>query len=399
MADEMNVPLLDLHPQITALREEILQAVTEVIDSTQYILGPKVAKLEEEIAAYCGAGAGIGVSSGTDALLAALMALEIGPGDHVLTTPYSFFATVGAILRVGAQPVFADIEAETFNIDPEKMAEVLADAATTGKNIKAIIPVHLFGQCANMGQIMALAKQYEIPVIEDAAQAIGAEYPIVEQDGSTVWRKAGSMGLAGCFSFFPSKNLGCLGDGGMIVSSDNHFAETLRCYRNHGAKPKYYHAKVGGNFRLDPLQAAVLRVKLPYLEQWHTQRQANSQVYHQLFAQAGLLDNPVTLPQAVYAEHSDAGSHNYHIYNQFIIRVPRRDALRQHLQTHNIGCEVYYPVCLHQQDCMQQYGCQNLSLPLAEQAAQDSLAIPIYPELSQEQQSYLVQVIADFYRS
>lgn len=207
----MNVPLLDLHPQTAALREEILQAVTEVVDSTQYILGRKVVKLEEEVAAYCGAGAGIGVSSGTDALLAVLMALEIGPGDQVLTTPYSFFATVGAILRVGAQPVFADIEADTFNIDPDKMAEILADDAKQGRKIKAIIPVHLFGQCANMSRIMALTEQHKIPVIEDAAQAIGAEYPMLAQDGGTIWRRAGAMGLAGCFSFFPSKNLGCLG--------------------------------------------------------------------------------------------------------------------------------------------------------------------------------------------
>ncbi len=393
----MNVPLLDLHPQTTALREEILQAISEVLDSTQYILGPKVAKLEEEVATYCGAGVGIGVSSGTDALLAALMALELRQGDLVLTTPYSFFATVGAILRVGAQPVFADIDAETFNIDPDKMAEILAEDAKNGRKIKAIIPVHLFGQCADMGRIMALAEQYEIPVIEDAAQAIGAEYPLLEQDGTTVWHKAGAMGLVGCYSFFPSKNLGCLGDGGMIVSSDTIFTETLRCYRNHGAKPKYYHAKIGGNFRLDPLQAAVLSVKLPHLEEWHKQRQANSRIYHELFA--GLPDNPVVLPRAIYADSPDAESHNHHIYNQFVIRVPCRDALRQHLQEQGVGCEVYYPVCLHQQDCMRTYGYNEISLPIAEQAAQDSLALPIYPELSRTQQEYVVQVIADFYRS
>lgn len=395
----MNVPLLDLHLQTAALREEILQAVTEVIDSTQYILGPKVVKLEEEVAAYCGAGAGIGVSSGTDALLAVLMALEIGPGDQVLTTPYSFFATVGAVLRVGAQPVFADIEADTFNIDPDKMAEILAENAKQNRKIKAIIPVHLFGQCADMSQIMALAEQYEIPVIEDAAQAIGAEYPMSAKDSGTVWRRAGAMGLAGCFSFFPSKNLGCLGDGGMIVTSDSSFAETLRCYRNHGAEPKYYYTKVGGNFRLDPLQAAVLSVKLPHLEQWHRQRQANSQAYHELFAQAGLTENPVILPAAVYADSPEAATHQHHIYNQFVIRVPRRDALRQHLHEQGVGCEVYYPLCLHQQDCMKPYGCNELSLPTAEQAAQDSLALPVYPELSRAQQEYAVQVIADFYRS
>jgi len=395
----MNVPLLDLHPQTAALREDILRAVTEVIDSTVYILGPKVARLEQEIAAYCGAGFGIGVSSGTDALLMTLMALEIGPGDRVLTTPYSFFATVGAILRVGALPVFADVEKETFNIDPEKMAELLAEDAKNGRTIKAVIPVHLFGQCAEMGKIMALADEYGIPVIEDAAQAIGAEYPQQMKDGSTVWRKAGSMGLAGCYSFFPSKNLGCIGDGGMVVTSDSAFAEILRCCRNHGAQPKYYHAKIGGNFRLDPLQAAVLSVKLPHLEQWHKQRQANSRVYQELFAQAGLTGSPVILPKTVHAASPDAAAHNHHIYNQFVIQAPRRDALRAWLHEKGVGCEVYYPVCLHKQDCMKKYGCTELSLPIAEQLAQDSLALPIFPELRREQQEYAVDCIAAFYRA
>jgi dTDP-4-amino-4,6-dideoxygalactose transaminase len=394
----MNVPLLDLHPQTAALRDEILRAVTEVIDSTTYILGPKVTGLEEEIAAYSGAGIGIGVSSGTDALLMALMALKIGPGDRVLTTPYSFFATIGAILRVGALPVFADIEAETFNIDPDKMAEILADDAKNGRTIKAIIPVHLFGQCADMGKIMVLAQEYAIPVIEDAAQAIGSEYPMQEKDGSTVWRKAGSMGLVGCYSFFPSKNLGCLGDGGMVVTSDSNFADTLRCYRNHGAKPKYYHSKIGGNFRLDPLQAAVLSVKLPHLEQWHKQRQENSRIYRELFSQSGLTDNPVILPKAIHAASPDAAQHNHHIYNQFVIRVPRREELRKHLQEHGVGCEVYYPVCLHKQDCMKRFGSNALSLPVAEQLAQDSLALPIFPELGREQLARVVEVIAEFYR-
>ena len=395
----MNVPLLDLHPQTAALRDEILRAVTEVLDSTTYILGPKVTRLEEEVAAYSGAGFGIGVSSGTDALLMVLMALEIGPGDRVLTTPYSFFATVGAILRVGALPVFADVEEATFNIDPDKMAELLADDAKNGKTIKAIIPVHLFGQCAEMGKIMALAQEYGIPVLEDAAQAIGSEYPMQAEDGSTVWRKAGAMGLVGCYSFFPSKNLGCLGDGGMVVTSDKAFADTLRCYRNHGAQPKYYHAKIGGNFRLDPIQAAVLSVKLPHLEQWHKQRQENSRIYRELFAQAGLTDNPVILPKAVHAASPDAAAHNHHIYNQFVIRAPRREELRTYLQKQGVGCEVYYPVCLHKQDCMKKYGTIELSLPIAEQLAQDSLALPIYPELRRDQLARVVEVIAEFYRS
>jgi dTDP-4-amino-4,6-dideoxygalactose transaminase len=391
----MKVPLLDLHTQTAALRDEILRAVTEVVDSTTYILGPKVSQLEEEIAAYCGAAAAVGVSSGTDALLMSLMALEIGPGDCVLTTPYSFFATAGAIVRVGALPVFADIQPDSFNIDPDKMAEILADDAKGKRRIKAIIPVHLFGQCAEMGKIMALAQEYGIPVIEDAAQAIGAEYPVQEK----VWLKAGAMGLAGCFSFFPSKNLGCLGDGGMVTVSDKAFAESLRCCRNHGAQPKYYHARIGGNFRLDPIQAAVLSVKLRHLERWHKQRQANSQVYQELFVQAGLADNPVRLPKAVYADRFGAEAHNHHIYNQFVIRAPRRDALFAHLQQNAVGCEVYYPVCLHQQECMKPYGCGGLSFPMAEQASRDSLALPVFPELRREQQERVVEVIAEFYRS
>lgn len=394
----MNVPLLDLRQQTAALREDILRAVTEVVDSAQYILGPKVAELEREIAACCGAAEAVGVSSGTDALLMSLMALNIGPGNRVLTTPYSFFATVGAILRVGALPVFADIEADSFNIDPDRMAEILAEDAKGERSVKAIIPVHLFGQCADMTMILTLAAQYGIPVIEDAAQAVGAEYPLVEHSAIR-WCKAGAMGLAGCFSFFPSKNLGCLGDGGMVTTSNKAFAETLRCYRNHGAQPKYHHSKIGGNFRLDPLQAAVLSVKLPHLEQWHRQRQANSTTYHELFAQAGLTANPVILPKAVYTASPEAEAHNHHIYNQFVIRVPRRDALFAYLQEKGVGCEVYYPVCLHQQECMKKYGSNELSFPAAEQASQDSLALPIFPELSREQQAYVVEVIAKFYRS
>ncbi|MCI5146214.1 MAG: DegT/DnrJ/EryC1/StrS family aminotransferase, partial [Candidatus Electrothrix sp. AR3] len=300
---------------------------------------------------------------------------------------------------VGAQPVFADVEEQSFNIDPEKMAEVLQADYAGEQRIKAIIPVHLFGQCADMVKILSLAEQYGIPVIEDAAQAIGAEYPLPQQDGSVHWQKAGSMGTSGCFSFFPSKNLGCMGDGGMVLTRDADFAETLRCYRNHGAKPKYYHSQIGGNFRLDPIQAAVLKVKLPYLEQWHQQRQANSRVYYDLFQQAGLVDNPVVLPKAVYQDNPDAASHNIHIYNQFTLRVPRRDALRAYLQEQSIGCEVYYPVCLHKQECLTEQGCGKFTFPVAEQASHESLALPIYPELDKIQQEYVVEAITNFYRS
>ncbi|MCI5166162.1 MAG: DegT/DnrJ/EryC1/StrS family aminotransferase [Candidatus Electrothrix sp. GM3_4] len=405
----MKVPLLDLQPQAEFFRDQIIKEITEVIDSTRYILGPKVLKLEQEIAEYSGAVAAIGVSSGTDALVASLMALELQPGDQVLTTPYTFFATMGSIIRVGAVPIFADVDARTLNIDPAKAAEILASDAAGERKIKAIMPVHLFGQCADMSALMRLARQYDIPVIEDAAQAIGTEYPFIESviestesenDGKVVWKKAGSMGLAGCFSFFPSKNLGGIGDGGMITTCDPDFAETLRCYRNHGAKPKYYHSKIGGNFRLDPLQAAVLSVKLPYLEKWHQQRRKNSQQYRQLFAQAGLTEEQAALPEAVYGHVPDAEQHNIHIYNQFVIRTSRRDDLREYLQKKSIGCEVYYPVCLHQQKCMEVYGIYNtLSFPVAEQASRESLALPIYPELSIEQQEYVVDTIASFFRS
>lgn len=401
----MKVPLLDLQPQTAFFREQMLQEITAVVDSSRYILGPKVTRLEQEIAEYSGAESAIGVSSGTDALVASLMALELQPGDQVLTTPYTFFATMGAIIRVGALPVFADVDERSLNLDPVRAAEVLAADAAGERKIKAIMPVHLFGQCADMSALMGLAQQYEIPVIEDAAQAIGAEYPFVnsvdpEKDGEVVWKKAGSMGLTGCFSFFPSKNLGCMGDGGMITTCDPDFAETLRCYRNHGAKPKYYHSRIGGNFRLDPIQAAVLSVKLPHLEQWHKQRQENAQQYQRLFAQAGLDEEQVVLPEAVYNGTPGAEEHHIHIYNQFVIRTARRDALREYLQEKSIGCEVYYPVCLHQQKCLESLGPYNAqSFPVAEQASRDSLALPIYPELNNEQQEYVVETIAEFIRS
>mgnify|MGYP000040053161 CR=1 FL=1 len=398
----MKVPLLDLQPQTAFFRKQVIKELTEIIDSTRYILGPKVSKLEQEIAAYSGTAAAVGVSSGTDALLASLMALELQPGDQVLTTPYTFFATMGSIIRAGAMPVFADVDKRTLNLDPEKAAQTLEADASGEQKIKAVMPVHLFGQCADMSRIMELAGQYEIPVIEDAAQAIGAEYPFADAENGeeVVWKKAGSMGLAGCFSFFPSKNLGGMGDGGMITACDPDFAETLRCYRNHGAEPKYYHSKIGGNFRLDPIQAAVLSIKLPRLEEWHQQRRENSALYRKLFAQAGLTGEHLALPEAVYSDAPGAEGHNIHIYNQFVIRTERRDDLRRYLQEKSIGCEVYYPVCLHQQKCLESCGPYNaLSFPVAEQASKDSLALPIYPELSDDQQEYVVETIAAFFRS
>jgi len=392
----MNVPLLDLKPQLNRLRPQILEAVTRVVDSTGYILGREVTAFEEQIAHYCDTAFGIGVSSGTDALLAALMSLDIGPGDLVLTTPYTFFATMGTVLRTGAQPIFVDVEADSLNIDPEAMAAALAADRRAGQRIKAIIPVHLYGQCADMGRIMARARDYDIPVIEDAAQAIGAEFPL-EQGGQVTWKRAGSMGLCGCFSFFPSKNLGGIGDGGMVTTSDQGFAEILKSNRNHGAEPKYYHSRVGGNFRLDHIQAAVLAVKLAYLEEWHAARRQNAAHYRQLFADAGLVEAPVTLPRAIYAGVEGAEEHNHHIYNQFVILVPQRDELRQFLQERSIGCEIYYPLCLHQQECLHSEGYRRQSLPVAEKAAATSLALPIYPELTQDQLAQVVAVIKEFY--
>jgi len=394
----MKVPLLDLHGQLTPLRDEIVAAVTEVIDSTTYIMGPKVAALEREVAVYSGAAHGIGVASGTDALLAVLMTIGVGPGDLVLTTPYSFFATMGCVLRLGARPLFVDIDPISYNIDPALIEEALAaDPARTAR-VKAIIPVHLYGQCADMGRIMAIAERYGIPVVEDAAQAIGAACPIPE-NGTTVWRRAGSMGLAGCFSFFPSKNLGGVGDGGMIVCQDEDFAERIRVIRVHGGAPKYHHGVVGGNFRLDPIQAVVLSIKLPHLDSWHRQRRENALRYRCLFKESGLEDCQVQLPVALYetAATAPGGHPDYHIYNQFVIRAERRDDLRDFLQAAGIGVEVYYPIPLHRQGCLAGMGYEGLSYPVSEGAAAETLALPIFPELTPAMQERVVAGIVAFY--
>ena len=392
----MKVPLLDLRPQLAQLRNEIIESVTNVIDSTRYIQGPEVEALEQEVAQYSSTQFGIGVSSGTDALLVSLMSLGIGKGDHVLTTPYSFFATMGVVLRVGAVPVFADIDPVSYNIDPEQIEKILQE--DTEKKIKAIIPVHLYGQCADMERILAIAEKYKLPVIEDAAQAIGAEVPVSVLP-SAGWAKAGSLGLAGCFSFFPSKNLGGIGDGGMVVSQDPDFVERTRLMRNHGAHPKYYHALVGGNFRLDPIQATVLRIKLKHLESWHKLRMKNALFYDDCFQSSSLTRNGFVLPpKAVYREQAEekGESRNYHIYNQYIIRVKNRDELRDWLSSKDIGTEIYYPLALHQQECIKDIN-QSKKLTHAEQAAEETLAIPIYPELTTNMQEYVVKAIKEFY--
>jgi dTDP-4-amino-4,6-dideoxygalactose transaminase len=368
----MNVPLLDLKQQYQSIAAELEEALLRVARSGRYILGPEVEALEQEIAAYCGTTHAVGVSSGSDALLAALMGLEIGPGEEVVTTPYSFFATVGAISRLGARPVFVDIDPDTCNIDPDQVG------AAISARTRAIIPVHLFGQCADM---IALANCVgSTPIIEDAAQAIGAELG---------GKRAGSFGLCGTFSFFPSKNLGTLGDGGMITTNDDVFAEKLRMLRNHGSQPKYHHPVVGGNFRLDAIHAAVLRVKLPHLDRWTGQRQANAARYRQLFAEHQLLgqvDLPVERP-------------GRHIYNQFVIRVrdSRRDELRIFLAGQGVSTEVYYPVPLHLQACLEPLGYRPGAFPESERAARETLALPIYPELLPAQQEYVVERIHSFF--
>lgn len=369
----MKVPLLDLQAQYAAIRSEVRDAIDRVCDAQHFILGPEVAALEAEVATFCGARFAIGVSSGTDALLMALMALGIGPGDEVITTPYSFFATVGVIARVGARPIFVDIDPATFNIDTQAVKKKVT------ARTKVILPVHLFGRCVDMAPILEVARRHGIAVVEDAAQAIGS------QDAQG--RHAGTIGDIGCFSFFPSKNLGAFGDSGMVVAHDEKLASTLAILRVHGGKPKYYHRIVGGNFRLDALQAAVLRVKLTHLSTWTAARRANAECYRLLFQEMGLVPR-VMLPE-------DRGGH---IYNQFVVRVPERDRLRLFLQEQGVETEVYYPVPLHLQECFQDFGYRMGDFPQAEAAALQSLALPIYPELTETQQRYVVTSIQKFYR-
>ncbi len=389
----MKVPLLDLSAQLQPLREEILAALTEVMDSTRYILGPKVEQLEESVARYSGTNFGVGVSSGSDALLASLMALGAGPGHRVITTPFSFFATAGAVTRLGARPVFVDIDPATCNLSPARLAEFL-ESEKNRDDIVAAIPVHLYGQAADMDPINELCHKHDIAVIEDAAQAIGAEYP-----SSSGPKRAGAMGDMGCFSFFPSKNLGGVGDGGMVVTGDETLAEKLKVLRNHGAKPKYYHRFIGGNFRLDPIQAAVLQVKLPHLEDWSRARRRNADRYDDLLRSAGLPDKGLVAPPS--RAWDGKGLEQPHIFNQYVIRVGggKRDALRAHLAKCDIGAEVYYPVSFHEQDCFRYLGYRKGDFPEAEAASEQVLALPIYPELTTEMQQYVVERIVEFFGS
>lgn len=389
----MKVPLLDLKPQYHSLKKELDEAVLRVAESQYFILGPEVENMEKEFCQYLGCKHAIGVSSGTDALLLALMAIDIKPGDEVIVPTYSFFATAGVVSRLNAVPVLTDIDPVTFNIDPEDFKKKITPKT------KAVIPVHLYGQSADLEPIMNIAKEKNILVIEDAAQAIGTQY----KDGKCV----GTIGDIGCFSFFPSKNLGGYGDGGLVTTNDDKLAYMLRIKRVHGGEQKYYHKVIGGNFRIDALQAAVLRVKLPHLDKWSEKRRQNAEYYNKLFREAGLAEEPgqtrideknkVLLPKAVYKNIS--GLKNYHIYNQYVIRVQNRDGLKKFLTENEIGNEIYYPVPFHLQECFASLNHKKGDFPESEKASETSLAIPIYPELSKEQQEYVVQKIKEFIQS
>ena len=375
----MKVPLLDLKAQYDSIREEILKVTEEVYESQYFILGPKVEKLEKEIARYCSSKHAIGVSSGTDALLISLIAAGIGNEDLVITTPYTFFATAGSIARAGALPVFVDIDPDTYNISAGDIQDTV-NTMTDGRRsrLKAIMPVQLYGQCADMGPVLKIAEKHDLVVIEDAAQAIGAEYK---------GKRAGSMGDLGCFSFFPSKNLGAFGDGGIVTTNSDELYERLKILRVHGSYPKYYHKIIGGNFRLDALQAAIVSVKLKYLDGWTVARRENANRYRELFASAGL-DN-IKLP---------VENQGRHIYNQFVISLPeKRDDLRMFLKKAEIGTEVYYPVPMHLQDCFSYLNYQKGDFPISENAALHTLALPVYPEITEEQQAYVVEKIKEFY--
>ena len=368
----MKVPFLDLKAQYESIKDELDAAVREVVESQRFIMGPNVQACEEAIAKYANCAHGVGVSSGTDALLIALMAEDIGAGDEVITTPYTFFATAGAIARTGATPVFVDIEPVTYNIDPNQIERRISDRT------KAIIPVHLYGQMADMDPIMEIARSKKLVVIEDAAQAIGAEY-----EG----RRAGSIGHYGCFSFFPSKNLGCFGDGGMVVTNDAFRAEKLSILRAHGAKPKYHHETIGGNFRLDALQAAVVLTKLRHLDAWTAARQANAKRYDQLFQRAGLIESgAVQTPNIVASRH---------VFNQYVIRVPDRNKLQVSLKEQGIATKVYYPIPLHLQECFS-YLERHSDFPESERAARETLALPVYPELTESHAEGVVTTTRDF---
>lgn len=377
---KMQIPLLDLRAQYLVIKQEVKSAIEEVLESQHFILGPKVEELEKKIAAYSETKYAIGVSSGTDGLLASLMALDIKPGDEIITTPFTFFATAGVIARLNAIPVFVDIDLETYNINPQKI-----ESAITKKTV-AIIPVHLFGQCADMDPILEIAKEHNLYVIEDGAQSIGAEYKC---------KKACSMGNLGIFSFYPSKNLGGYGDGGIVVTKDENLYEKIKILRVHGSNPKYYHQIVGGNFRLDAIQAAIVNVKLKYLDKWSQKRRENADYYDLSFKELALAENGnIVSPVPVYKNN---GYRNYHIYHQYTVRAKNRDKLKKFLKENGIGAEVYYPLPLHLQECFDDLRYKRGDLPVSEEASESVLSLPIHSELNNEQKEYIVQKISEFY--
>ena len=385
----MKVPLLDLKPQYQSLKKEIDETLIGVAESQMLILGPEVQKLEKNLAEYCGSKYAVGVSSGTDALLMALMALDIKAGDEVILPTYSFFATAGVVARLGAIPVFIDSEPVTFNIDPH-----LIEKAITPKT-RAIMPVHLFGQAANVEEIINLANKHNIPVIEDTAQSIGAM--------TVSGKPCGSLGLMGCYSFYPTKNLGAFGDGGLVVTNYEKLYEKLVQMRNHGMNPKYYHKFIGGNFRLDALQAAILNVKIPHLDSWHEARRKNAELYNKYFIESGLCsetgitefdnNNKVLIPKAIF---KNTGNKNYHIYNQYSVQVEKRDEMRQFLSENEIGSEIYYPVPFHRQECFSYLNYQDRAFPIANKLAECSIALPIFPELTEDQIKFVVETFKRF---
>lgn len=384
--------MLDLKAQYRSIKEEIDQKIMGIVGSQSFTLGSEVEKLEKEIAAYIGVRNGIGVSSGTDALIAALMSLGVGRDDTVVTTPFTFFASVGAISRVGATAVFCDIEPQSFNMDPVKLADVLEKECRKRRKsrIKAILPIHLYGQCADMSPILRLADEYQLSLVEDGAQAIGAEYPL--PDGV---KKANGMGEMGILSFYPSKNLGAFGDAGMVLTDSEERAEELRLLRVHGAKNTYYHRVVGGNFRMDAIQAGVLRVKFKYLDEWLAGRREKARNYDSLFKESGLIEQDcLKIPKPLYKK---SGIKHYHTYHQYVIRAKSRDKLREFLEAKGIASVIYYPLALHLQDCFASFGYKKGDFPESEKATAEVLALPIFPELATVHQEYIVSAIRDFY--
>jgi dTDP-4-amino-4,6-dideoxygalactose transaminase len=395
----MEVPFLDLKRQYQTIRQEVLESIHTILESQKLILGDEVENLETEISDYCGIPNAVGVASGSDALLISMMALDAKPDEGIVTTPFTFFATAGSISRLGCVPFFVDIDPETFNLDPEKLREFLETQCAVGKEgrlfhkeravpIRLIVPVHLFGQCADMDPILDLSQRYGLGIIEDAAQAIGSLYQPASGQPA---RPAGTMGDTGCFSFYPSKNLGAFGDAGMVISRNASLADKVRILRVHGSRPKYYHRHIGLNSRLDALQAAVLRVKLRYLDRWSEQRRQNAVQYDRLFQDMDCHSLGISLPLT----HHE----NRHIFNQYVIRVPERDKLRASLQNHGIGTDIYYPLPLHLQDCYRHLGYRGGDFPVSEEACHTVLALPIFSELTPDEQSYVAEKIGEFYRS